>query len=267
MYDEAVTFIKEKIDMTPVVGIILGSGLSGALTLNNEQYVNYEDIPGFPVATVKGHTGRFVFGTYGNINVVIMEGRIHYYEGYPMEKVVMPVRIMALLGIKHLIITNAAGGINERLCPGDIMVIKDHISSFLPSPLLGPNDDSLGTRFPDMTNVYDREGVKIIEKVMLSNRIKSLSGTYVQVTGPQYETPAEVKMFRMMGADAVGMSSVCEAIAARHMNVSVMGLSVISNKASNAGVKTNHQDILDIVSKTSEKMNIVLRGILDNILV
>lgn len=267
MYDEALTFIKGQIDMAPTVGIILGSGLKDALIPDNPQYIDYADIPGFPVSTVCGHTGRFVFGTIGIFNVVIMQGRIHYYEGYTMEEVVMPVRIMAMLGIKHLIITNAAGAINERLWPGDIMIIKDQISSFVPSPLIGPNDDMVGARFPDMSRIYDADSIKIAEKVMRANQIKVISGTYLQVTGPQYETPAEIKMYKLLGADAVGMSSACEAIVARHMNVSVLGLSVIANRASNTDKETRHKDILDTVDKTSEKMNILLRGIFDNIII
>lgn len=263
MLETAVSYVEENIKELPGIGIILGSGLSDVLNLENPIYIDYKDIPGFPVSTVEGHKGRFIFGKYNHTNIVIMQGRIHYYEGYSMEQVVVPVRLMGLLGIKRLIITNAAGGINDNLNPGDVMIIKDHISSFVPSPLIGKNDENIGTRFPDMSHVYDMTFNKKIEDVMTENHIKVSYGTYLQTTGPQYETPAEVRMYKALGADAVGMSTVCEAIAACHMGIMVNGLSLISNKAAGPGGKLKHRDILDMSKEMSDKMEIILKGIIE----
>ncbi len=239
----------------PLVGIVLGSGLGDVYScIEKADIISYSDIPGFPVSTVAGHAGRFITGTIDDVPVIVMQGRVHYYEGYMMEDVVRPIRFMGQLGIKTLLLTNAAGGIADTLEPGDIMIIRDHISSFVLSPLIGANDDRLGVRFPDMTTVYDKEYIEILEAGLKCQGLPVHKGVYLQTTGPQYETPAEIQMFKMLGADAVGMSTVCEAIAARHMNIKVAGLSTICNKAAGLGKDLTHSDILDMSSHMSDKM-------------
>ena len=224
--------IREKTDFVPETAIILGSGL-GALAdeIDVKAVVNYSEIPGFPVSTVQGHKGRFVFGYIGDKAVVIMQGRVHYYEGYSMEKVTLPVRLMRLMGAEKLILTNAAGGINGDFNCGDFMLITDQISCFVPNPLIGKNIDEFGTRFPDMSNVYNCDMCRIVRETAKKNNIDIREGVYVQLTGPSYETPAEIRMLRTMGADAVGMSTCCEAIVANHCGFKVCGISCISNMA------------------------------------
>ncbi len=243
---QAAEYIKDIIgDFKPQIGIVLGSGLGDILQQMQEiARVPYTDIPEFPSSTAPGHLGQFLFGYYAGKPCVIMQGRIHYYEGYTMQQVVMPIRLMGMLGIGNLLLTNAAGGINSHFRPGELMMITDHISTFIPSPLLGKNLDPLGTRFPDMTQVYSCE---LQEKLLNSARncnILLQKGVYVQVSGPQYETPAEICMLKALGADAVGMSTVCEAIAARHMGIQVCGISCITNMA--AGLNSaplSHQEV------------------------
>lgn len=224
--------IRQITDFVPQVGIVLGSGLGSlAEEIKTEAIVNYKDIEGFPVSTVQGHKGRFVFGYIKNTPVVIMQGRVHYYEGYTMEQAVMPIRIMKMLGITKLLLTNAAGGINYNFKPGDLMIITDHISSLVPSPLVGKNYEELGTRFPDMSQVYSPQLSKGVKKAAVTLGITIKEGVYIQLSGPNYETPAEVRMCRILGADAVGMSTACEAVAAKHMGLEICGISFISNLA------------------------------------
>jgi len=237
--------IKTKIPFEPEVGLILGSGLGDfASRIDVKCIIDYKDIPGFPVSTVSGHAGRFVFGELGGKRIVCMQGRVHYYEGYPVSKVVMPVRLMKLMGIKTLIVTNAAGGINTTFNPGDLMIITDHISSFVPSPLIGENIEDLGTRFPDMSQVYDLSYREQMCKCASKLNMNLKSGVYVQLTGPNYETPAEIRMCRTLGADAVGMSTAIEAMAGRHAGLRVFGMSLITNYAS--GIKDeplSHEEV------------------------
>ena len=248
----AADYIRARIGSEPETGIILGSGLGDALgSFELETVIDYADIPGFPVSTVSGHAGRFLLGRLHDRDIIIMQGRIHYYEGYTMEQVVMPVRVMGMLGIRSLLITNAAGGIDDDLNPGDIMIITDHISSFVPSPLNGANDERLGMRFPDMTEVYDKALSDRLERVMEELELTPKRGIYLQTTGPQYETPAEIRAYRMLGADAVGMSTACEAVAARHMGVRVAAFSTISNKAAGLGSPLSHKDVLDVGGRMS----------------
>ncbi|WP_313578084.1 purine-nucleoside phosphorylase [Lacrimispora sp.] len=222
--------VREKNDFEPEVALILGSGLGGyADSINIHSVLDYNDIEGFPVSTVKGHKGRFVFGYIGDVPVVIMQGRVHYYEGYPITDVVLPTRLMQMLGAKVLLLTNAAGGVNYNYKSGDFMMITDHISNFVPSPLIGENIEELGMRFPDMSYVYDLGLQEIIRKTAKESNIPIQEGVYIQLTGPNFETPHEVKMCRILGADAVGMSTACEAMAARHMGMKVCGISCISN--------------------------------------
>lgn len=224
--------VRRKTDFVPRAGIVLGSGLGDyADSIRVEYELPYGEIEGFPVSTVPGHEGKFIFGYVGHVPVACMKGRVHYYEGYPISDVVLPIRLLKLMGAKILFLTNAAGGVNTSFHAGDLMMIKDHISVFAPNPLVGPNQDSLGTRFPDMSHVYDRELQKLILRKAKENHIFLQEGVYAQLTGPSYESPAEIRMLRMMGCDAVGMSTVAEAIAANHMGMRICGISCISNLA------------------------------------
>ena len=222
---------KEKIDFIPDVALVLGSGLGDyADGIKQEAVLDYKDIEGFPVSTVAGHKGRFVFGYVGDVKVVVMQGRVHYYEGYSMEDVVLPIRLMKLMGAKVLFLTNAAGGVNYDYHAGDFMLISDQIC-MAPSPLIGENVDELGSRFPDMSNIYDRDLREVVRNAAKDLGIPLQEGVYIQLTGPNYESPAEIKMVRTLGADAVGMSTACEAIAANHCGLKTVGISCISNLA------------------------------------
>ncbi len=237
--------VREKTDFVPKVAIVLGSGLGDyAESIRVAQELPYGEIAGFPVSTVPGHAGKFIFGYVDEIPVVCMKGRVHYYEGYPVTDVVLPARLMKLLGAEVLFLTNAAGGVNASFHPGDLMLIRDHIAVFAPNPLIGPNIEKLGTRFPDMTHVYDVELQQTIRQAAKENGIYLQEGVYAQLTGPSFETPADIRMMRLLGADAVGMSTVVEAIAARHCGMRVCGISCISNLA--AGMTDNpltHEEV------------------------
>lgn len=244
----AADFIKEQLGgRTPVIGIVLGSGLGKlAEKIENPLVIPYRTIPGFPVSTAIGHKGNFVFGELGGKFVVAMQGRFHYYEGYPMELVTLPVRVMKTLGIEYLFVSNAAGGCNPDFEVGDLMIIKDHISMF-PNPLIGPNLEEFGTRFPDMTCAYDLEIIALAEKLAAEMGFKPHKGVYFGSTGPTYETPAEVRFFRAIGADAVGMSTIPEVIVARHCGLRVFGMSVITNKSNFDNIAKNLNDGEDVV--------------------
>lgn len=221
---------RKKIDFKPEVALILGSGLGDyGESIRVEAVLDYHDIEGFPVSTVPGHKGRFLFGYVGEVPVVIMQGRVHYYEGYAMEDVVLPTRLMKMMGAKILFLTNAAGGVNYDFAAGDFMMITDQISNFVPSPLIGPNIDELGLRFCDMSEIYDKDLREILRNTARELDIPLREGVYVQLTGPNFETPSEVKMCRILGGDAVGMSTACEAVAANHMGMKICGISCISN--------------------------------------
>lgn len=222
--------VKEKVDFQPKVALVLGSGLGDyADGIQIAATLDYYEIEGFPVSTVSGHKGRFVFGYVNEVPVVIMQGRVHYYEGYTMEDVVLPTRLMKMMGAEILFLTNAAGGVNYEFHAGDFMMITDQISSFVPSPLIGPNIEELGLRFSDMSRIYNRELCEIIRESARELEISLQEGTYLQLTGPNFESPKEVKMCRILGADAVGMSTACEAVAANHMGMKICGISCISN--------------------------------------
>ena len=221
---------KDKINFKPEVALVLGSGLGDyADTIRVEAVLDYHDIEGFPVSTVSGHKGRFVFGYVGDVPVVIMQGRVHYYEGYSMEDVVLPTRLMKMMGARVLFLTNASGSVNYDYKAGDFMMITDQISNFVPSPLIGPNEEMLGERFSDMSEIYRKDLCEIIRGAAADLQITLQEGTYIQLSGPNFETPHEVKMCRILGGDAVGMSTACEAIAANHMGMKVCGISCISN--------------------------------------
>ncbi len=242
---------KEKIDFEPKIALILGSGL-GALAdeIDVRAVLDYKDIDGFPVSTVLGHKGRFVFGCIEGAPVVIMQGRVHYYEGYSMEDVVLPVRLMKLMGAQVLFVTNAAGGVNWQFECGDFMLINDQIC-MAPSPLIGENLDELGPRFPDMSEIYSKKLRDIVKQSARELDINLREGVYIQLTGPNYESPSEVRMVRILGADAVGMSTACEAIAARHMGMNVVGISCISNLACGVSSKPlSHAE----VQETADRM-------------
>ena len=228
----AADYVKEAMaGRQPEVGIVLGSGLGKlADQIGNPLVIPYKDIPGFPVSTALGHKGNFIVGTLGGKTVIAMQGRIHFYEGYGMEMVVLPIRVMINAGIRTLFVSNAAGGVSFRLHVGDLMIIKDHIN-LLPNPLIGPNLEELGPRFPDMTRPYDPSLIKLARQIAGEHGITLQEGVYVGDTGPSYETPAEYKFYRLIGGDAVGMSTVPEVIAARHAGIPVFGISVITNEA------------------------------------
>ncbi|NCC67003.1 MAG: purine-nucleoside phosphorylase [Clostridia bacterium] len=224
--------VRAKTDFVPKFAVVLGSGLGGfGDNVEVDSTVEYKDIEGFPLSTAPGHMGRFVFGRIAEVPVVIMQGRVHMYEGYSAQEVVLPVRLMGLLGAKVLFLTNAAGCANPDFCPGDLMLITDQISCFVPSPLIGENLSALGVRFPDMSRIYDKKLCQALRRTASENCIMLREGIYLQLRGPQFETPAEVRACRILGADALGMSTAVEAIAARHMGLRVCGISCITNLA------------------------------------
>ena len=243
--------MRERTDFIPEVALILGSGLGEyARNMDVRSEIPYSEIEGFPVSTVQGHDGRYLFGYVENVPVVLMKGRVHFYEGYAMSDVVLPTRVMGMLGAKKLILTNAAGAINTSFRPGDLMMLTDHISSFIKSPLIGPNIDELGTRFPDMSYVYDLKMRDIIRQAARRTGVDLKEGVYVQCTGPNYETPAEIRMYRTLGADAAGMSTVCEAIAAHHMGMRTGAISCLTNMA--AGIldrPLNHREVQETADR------------------
>ncbi|WP_261179025.1 purine-nucleoside phosphorylase [Anaerobacillus sp. CMMVII] len=245
--NNAVKYLRKKVSVKPEIGLILGSGL-GILAneIENPIEIPYDEIPGFPVSTVEGHAGQLVIGTLEGKQVIAMQGRFHYYEGYSLERVTFPVRVMKELGVKSVIVTNAAGGINETFTPGDLMIITDHINNFGDNPLIGPNDPAQGVRFPDMSTAYSKTLVKLAKQVAMSLDIVIKEGVYVGNTGPSYETPAEIKMLRTLGGDAVGMSTVPEVIVAKHSGLEVLGISCISNMA--AGIldqPLTHDEVIE----------------------
>ena len=259
--------VRSRISCLPTVGIILGSGL-GALADSVDQAVTipYHDLPDWPKATVEGHAGRLVIGELAGKNVLVLQGRIHFYEGYSMQEVTMPVRVMLRLGISCLVVTNAAGGVNPAFQPGDVMLISDHINLVGMNglnPLIGPNLDEFGPRFPDMSQAYDRELHQLAHQVAWENGIVIQEGVYIGLSGPSFETPADLRFLRAIGADAVGMSTVAEVTVARHGGMRVLGLSGISNKANLDGdTKTTHEEVLQAGHHLAPKMATIIQGVL-----
>ena len=255
LLEKWVRAVREVTNFTPEIGIVLGSGLGDfARLVDRKAEVSYASLPGFPVSTVAGHAGKLIFGYVRAVPVVVMQGRVHYYEGYSMNEVVAPIRLMGLLGAKKLLLTNAAGGVNTSFTPGDLMLITDHISAFVPSPLRGENPQELGPRFPDMSRVYDKEMGRAVLEAGEKLGESLQQGVYLQWQGPNYETPAEIRMFRTLGADAVGMSTVCEAIAARHMGLRVCAISCITNMA--CGIlpqPLSHEEVQQTADRVKDK--------------
>ncbi len=245
--------VREKVDFVPRVALVLGSGLGDfADNIRVEAELPYSEIEGFPFSTVPGHAGKFIFGYLGEVPIVCMKGRVHFYEGYDITDVVLPVRLMKLLGAEILFLTNASGGVNLDFHAGDLMLITDQISCFVKNPLMGPNIDELGCRFPDMTTIYDKELRRILKNKASENGIDLKEGVYLQLTGPSFESAAEVRMARTLGADAVGMSTAVEAIAARHMGMRVCGVSCVCNPG--AGITENpltHEEVQEAAAKAA----------------
>lgn len=258
--ERCVAQIKERTKITPKIAIVLGSGLNNFVNkINIEATIDYSDLDNFPVTTNKMHKGQFIFGYVNDVPIVAMNGRIHYYEGYDMSQVVMPIRIMRMLGADILFLSNAVGGINKDFNIGDFMIIKDHLSFLMSSPLVGKNIDELGTRFPDMSNVYNDDLRDIVKKSAETLGINIHEGVFIQTTGPNYETPAEINAYRILGADAVGMSTACEAIAANHCGFKVCAISCITNMASGISSEAlSDDDVTKTADKVSEKFSDLL---------
>lgn len=267
-FKESANFIKSKIDIVPEVGIILGSGLGGvAEKIIDKTVIKYKDIPNFPVSTVEGHSGNLIVGKFGGKNVVAMQGRFHYYEGYGMKEVTFPVRVMHFLGVKTLIVSNAAGGLNPAFKVGDIMLITDHINFFPEHPLRGKNFDELGVRFPDMSKVYSKRLIELAEKIAEKENIKIQKGVYVGSSGPTLETPAEYKLFRTFGGDATGMSTVPEVIVAHHQRMEVFGMSVITNASvpADPDAETTHEEVQNVAGQIEPNMTKLITGVIEGL--
>ena len=249
--------VRAKTDFQPRLGLILGSGLGPvAETMDIQAAVDYKDIPGFPVSTVPGHAGRYLFGTIGGVPVVCMQGRVHYYEGFDVHDVVLPIRVMGLLGIKTLFLTNAAGGLDPNMEIPSLMVIRDHMMFNFPNPLIGPNLDQLGPRFPDMSQIYDPALRKILHDTAAKLGQKLSEGVYIQLTGPSFETPFEVRYYGAIGGGAVGMSTACEAVAARHMGLRVCGVSCIANLGAGlSAAPLNHEEVIAAGDQIAERFS------------
>jgi purine-nucleoside phosphorylase len=265
--NEARDYIKKQVEFIPEIGLILGSGL-GVMgeEVENKIIIDYSDIPNFPISTVEGHKSRFIFGTLNNKKVAVMQGRFHFYEGYSMQEVVFPVWVMKALGISKLIVTNAAGGVNTSFSPGDLMLIKDHINFAGTNPLIGKNIEEFGPRFPDMSNAYNKDLISIAKECASAKGIDIKEGCYMMYSGPNYETPAEIRMSRILGGDAVGMSTVPEVMVATHCGIKVLGISCITNMA--AGIldqPLDHREVIDTAEKVRTKFVRLVKEIVQNI--
>ncbi len=259
--------VKERIDFKPEIALILGSGLGDfGETIDVVDTLSYSEIEGFPVSTVAGHKGRYIFGYVNGVPVVCMQGRVHYYEGYPMTDVVLPTRLMKMMGAKVLFLTNASGGLNYDYEAGDFMMITDHIMNFVPSPLIGPNIDEIGLRFPDMSDIYKKDLQEIIRNTAKELEIKLQEGVYIQLTGPNFETPHEVKMCRILGADAAGMSTAAEAVAANHMGMKVCGISCITNMGCGMlDQPLSHEEVQETADRVAVDFKRLITACIENI--
>lgn len=265
--NKSIDYIKGKIKNQPEIGIVLGSGLGDfADSIEDKIEIPYTEIPGFPVSTVKGHDGKLIFGKINSKEVCVMKGRIHYYEGYDIKGVVYPIEVLAGLGIKTLILTNAAGGVNTDFEPADLMIINDHINIMGKNPLIGPNDEDLGPRFPDMTDLYNKDLIEVAEKSAKKLGIDIKEGVYMYFTGPSYETAAEVRMARILGADAVGMSTVPEAIIARYRGLKILGISTITNMSTGIlDTPLDHTEVVEVGQEVAGKFKELLKEIIEEI--
>jgi purine-nucleoside phosphorylase len=259
-------YLKSKGLSSPDAGIVLGTGLGGLVSeIKDPLIIDYSDIPNFPVSTVEGHEGKLIYGDFGGKKVLAMKGRFHFYEGYSMDEVIFPIRVMKFMGIKNLFLSNAAGGTNPDFSVGDIMIINDHIN-FLPNPLIGPNEKRIGVRFPDMSRAYDPALIEIAKKVASKLGIDLQEGVYLATSGPTFETPAEYKHFHTIGADAVGMSTVPEVIAARHMDLPCFAVSIISDLGVEGKIEyITHQMVQEAASAAESLMTRLMTGIMERI--
>lgn len=266
-FKESVAFIKTRTNVEPTIGIILGTGLGGLVKeIKVIDEIPYQDIPNFPVSTVESHSGKLIFGELGGKKVVAMQGRFHFYEGYNMQQVTFPVRVMKLLGIERLFVSNASGGVNPDFIVGEIMIQNDHINLFPAHPLIGKNFDELGPRFPDMSEPYDADMISLAQKIAAENDIRVAVGTYAGLTGPTLETPAEYSYVRAIGADAVGMSTVPEVIVARHMDIPCFAISIITDLGVPGKIqKVSVQDVIEVASRQEPKMTLIMRELISRI--
>lgn len=263
-FEEAVAFIKSKTSVEPDLGVILGTGLGGLVNeINVVDEIPYDKIPHFPVSTVESHSGKLIFGELGGKNVVAMQGRFHFYEGYDLKQVTFPVRVMKLLGIERLIVSNASGGVNPDYEIGEIMILNDHINLFPGNPLIGKNLDDFGPRFPDMSDAYDSTMIDLAMSIAEENDIRVKQGVYAGLTGPTLETPAEYKMIYILGADAVGMSTVPEVIVARHMEIPCFAVSIITDLGVEGKIKkVSVQDVIEVASRQEPKMTKIIKELI-----
>lgn len=266
-YAETAAYLSACISGNPETAVILGSGL-GALADHIEEatVIPYHEIPHFVCSTASGHKGNFICGKLGGKTILAMQGRFHYYEGYTMEQVTFPIRVMKLLGVKNLLVSNAAGGINTSFKVGDLMIIRDHIN-MMPNPLIGPNKEAFGTRFPDMTRAYDREMIRLMETIASEKNIPLKKGVYVGLTGPSYETPAEYAFYGKVGGDAIGMSTVPEVIVARHCGIRVFGMSVITNEGYHFAddFVNDANDVIEAADRATQKMTVLFASLIDRL--
>jgi purine-nucleoside phosphorylase len=266
-FKESVAFIQSRTNVEPTIGIILGTGLGGLVKeIKVIDEIPYDQIPHFPVSTVESHSGKLIFGELGGKKVVAMQGRFHFYEGYNMQQVTFPVRVMKLLGIQRLFVSNASGGVNPDFEVGEIMIQNDHINLFPAHPLIGKNFDELGPRFPDMSTPYDPAMIKLAQEIAAENNIRVAVGTYAGLTGPTLETPAEYGYVRAIGADAVGMSTVPEVIVARHMSIPCFAISIITDLGVPGKIKeVSVQDVIEVASRQEPKMTLIMRELISRI--
>jgi purine-nucleoside phosphorylase len=266
-FKESVDYILSKTNVKPTVGIVLGTGLGGLVNeIEVENEISYADIPNFPVSTVESHSGKLIFGKLGGKSVIAMQGRFHYYEGYDFKQVTYPIRVMKLLGVEKLFVSNASGGVNPDFIVGEIMILNDHINFFPGNPLIGKNFDELGPRFPDMSEPYCPEMIRIAKDIAKENEIRIAEGTYLGLTGPTLETPAEYKFVRTIGADAVGMSTVPEVIVARHMEIPVFAISIITDLGVPGKIKkVSLEEVIEVASRQEPKMTLILKELISRV--
>jgi len=266
-FKESADYIKSRTNVKPSIGIILGTGLGGLVNeINIIDEIAYEDIPNFPVSTVESHSGKLIFGELGGKQVVAMQGRFHFYEGYTMKEVTFPVRVMKFLEIERLFVSNASGGVNPDFEVGEIMILDDHIDLFPAHPLIGKNIDELGPRFPDMMKTYDATMIELAKTIAKENNIKVSQGTYAGLTGPTLETPAEYKYVRAIGADAVGMSTVPEVIVARHMDIPCFAISIVTDLGVPGMIQeTSLQDVIEVANRQEPKMTVIMKELISRV--